>query len=265
MEFKITKKVNPNVQKYHKHDMDTAYEFTKKIYKEFGQFLKAVVLFGSTARGQEGNDIDILIVVDDTSIVIDPEVTEAYRLITERIIAEVSKRIHVTTIKFSSFWQYMRSGDPIAVNILREGVALVDTGFFTPMQVLLYQGRIRPSEEAIWGYYEMAPRSLLSSRIHIMQATLDLYWSVIDSAHAVLMKMGEVPPTPSHVSMMMREKLVKTGKVEKRYADIMERFYRLSKMIVHRKVKEIHGLEFEKYYHDAEEFVNRMKQFINRK
>ena len=113
MEFKTTKKVNPNLDKYHKHDLDLAYSFTKQMLKEFGQFLKAAVLFGSSARKQDSKDIDILIVVDDTTIVIDAEVTEAYRLITERIVSSVSPRIHVTTIKFSSFWQYMRSGDPM--------------------------------------------------------------------------------------------------------------------------------------------------------
>ena len=101
MDFKTTKKVNPNLEKYHKHDLDLAYSFTAKMHKEFGTFLKAVVLFGSTSRGKEGNDVDILVVVDDTSLVIDQDVTEAYRLITEKIVANVSKRIHVTTIKFS--------------------------------------------------------------------------------------------------------------------------------------------------------------------
>ncbi len=265
MEFKTTKKVNPNTEKYHKHDLDTAYNFTKRMYKEFGAFLKAVVLFGSTARGQHGNDIDVLVVVDDTSIVIDADVSEAYRLITERIVAEVSKRIHVTTLKFSSFWQYLRSGDPIGVNILREGVALIDTGFFTPMQVLFFQGRIRPSPEAMWGYFEMAPRSLLSSRGHLLEASIDLYWAVIDSAHAVLMKHGEVPPTPGHVGEMLSKRLVKEGKLEKKYADIMDKFYRLSKAIIHRQLKEVKGEEFEKYYKDADMFVHRMKQILNEK
>ncbi len=265
MEFKTTKKVNPNLEKYHKQDITIAYEFTKKLHKEFGAFLKAVVLFGSTARMEHGNDIDLLVIVDDTSMVIDQNVSEAYRLIVERIIVEISRKIHVTTIKFSTFWQYMRSADPIGVNILREGVALIDTGFFTPMQVLLFQGRLRPSEEAIWSYYEMAPRSLMSSKGHLLQAILDLYWAVIDSAHAVLMKNGIVPPTPSHVGDLLNEKLVKTGKLEKKYAIIMDNFYKISKMIVHRKLKEIHGMEYEKFYRDADDFVHRMKRFIDEK
>jgi len=265
MEFKTTKKVNPNTEKYHKHDLDTAYDFTKRMYKEFGAFLKAVVLFGSTARGEKGNDIDLLIIVDDTSIGIDADVSEAYRLITEKIVNEVSKRIHVTTIKFTSFWQYMKNGDPIGVNILREGVALIDTGFFTPMQVLFFQGRIRPSPEAMWGYFEMAPRSLMSSKGHLMQASIDLYWAVVDSAHAVLMKHGEVPPTPAHVGDMLNEKLVKTKKLEKKYSDIMDRFYKLSKAIVHGHIREMKGEDFEKYYKDAEMFVHRMKRILNEK
>jgi len=50
MEFKVKKKVNPNVKHYRKEDLDLAYDFAKKVYKEFGSFLKAVVLFGSLAN-----------------------------------------------------------------------------------------------------------------------------------------------------------------------------------------------------------------------
>jgi len=42
----------------------------------------------------------------------------------------------------------------------------------------------------------------------------------------------------------------------------MEKFYRLMKGITHREIKEIKGPEYEKYYEEAEEFVNRMQKFI---
>ena len=266
MDFKIKKKVNPNIDKYRKHDIDLAYDFTKKLYKEFGDFLKAVVLFGSTVRnkGEKQHDIDILVIVDDTSVFIGEDVTEAYRIITEKLIASVSTKIHVTTIKFTSFWNYMRAGDPIGINILRDGLPLIDKGFFAPMQVMLYQGRIRPTYEAIWTYFEQAPKTLDNSKWHIMQATLDLYWAVIDSAHAALMRKNEVPPTPEHVADILDRVYVKHRLLEKKYVDTMRKFYVLSKKITHREIKTISGQEYERYYQEAEAFVRRMKQLVEK-
>lgn len=196
MEFDIQKRKKQVSESYSKDVLDLAYNFSKRVYKEFAKFIKAIVLFGSTARKkQEGKgDVDLLIIVDDVSIIIDQEFVQAYRLIVEKIVAEVSPaKLHVTTLKFTSFWEYVRAGDPVAVNILRDGVPIVDSGFFEPLQILLYQGRIRPSLESMWSYFNKAPITLHNSKWHIKQAVLDLYWAVIDSAHAALMKLNEVP------------------------------------------------------------------------
>ena len=235
----------------------------KKIYDEFGTFLKAVILFGSTARKEPSKgDIDILIVVDDTAVTMSAELVETYRIIIEKVISQVSAKLHVTSLKLTSFWEYVRAGDPVAINILRDGVALLDTGFFDPLRALLARGRIRPGQEAIWTYFERAPRTLHNARWHIMQAVLDLYWATIDAAHAVLMSIGEVPPSPDHVADMIEKRLVNEKKVPKKYANIMNNFYDLQKKILHREIKEISALEFERYHKEATDFVNRMESLI---
>lgn len=267
MEFKVRRKPNPNIQQYKDEDLDIAYRFAKEIYTEFELFVKAVVLFGATARraaSKEG-DIDILVIIDDISTYLSAELVEAYRIITQKIIGRLSKRLHITTLRFSSFWEYIRSGDPVAVNILRDGVALVDTGFFDPLRTLLKQGRIRPTPEAVWTYYSRAPATLFNSRWHLLQATLDLYWGVIDASHAALMHHGEIPPSPNHVADLIEEALVKKGIVEKKYANMMRDFYILSKKIVHREIKDISGAQYEVYYRMAEEYVERMRRIIEKR
>jgi uncharacterized protein (UPF0332 family) len=133
------------------------------------------------------------------------------------------------------------------------------------MQELLRQGRVRPSEESIWRYYGRAPKTLLNSRWHILQATLDLYWGVIDAAHAALMRANQIPPTPDHVSDMLNKIFVKHKMLEKKYVLTMQRFYKLSKMITHREIKEIKGHEYEKYYYEADDFIKRMRKLIQKK
>ena len=201
-------------------------------------------------------------IVDDVTFALAPEVVETYRVIVERLIADISMKLHVTTLKFTSFWDYIRIGDPVGINMLRSGVAMVDTGFFYPLQLLLFQGRIRPTQEAVQSYFSRAPTTLFNSKWHIMQGAVDLYWAVIDAAHAALMSIEVMPPAPREVAGVMREKKVKTKLIDKKYPVIMDKFYTLSKMILHREIKEIDGKSYENYYAEAKDFVDTMKLFI---
>ncbi|MAG91041.1 hypothetical protein CMO83_00015 [Candidatus Woesearchaeota archaeon] len=264
MKFDIPKKEHPNLERYYKEDVDTAYKFANEIYKELGSLIRAVVIFGSTARRTKtpGGDIDILVVIDDVMMNMSPELVEAYRLIVQKSIVKISTKLHITTMRFTSFWEYMRNGDPIAINLLRDGVALIDSGFFDPMQVLLKKGRVRPTMESIWTYYTRAPNTLHNSKWHLLQSVIDLYWAVIDAAHAALMKVGEIPPTPEHVADLMEKKLVKKKMLEQKYVTTMRNFYKLMKMVTRREITEIKGHEFDHYFKIAEEFVNRMRRII---
>lgn len=264
MKFDIPKKEHPNLEKYHKLDIDTAYKFTNLIYKELGTLIRAVVLFGSSARKTttEKSDIDVLVILDDLTISLTREVTEAYRVIVQKTIVKTSTRLHITTLRFTAFWEYMRNGDPIGINMLRDGVALIDSGFFDPLQALLKKGKIRPTNESIWAYYVKSPNTLHNSKWHILQASIDLYWAVIDAAHAALMKLGEIPPTPDHVADMLEQKMVKKKLLEQKYVNVMRNFYKLMKMITHREIKEIKGEEYDRNFKIAEDFVYRMRKFI---
>ncbi|MBD3204389.1 hypothetical protein GF327_08920 [Candidatus Woesearchaeota archaeon] len=266
MEAQIRERNFNNENKYHKTDLDIAYKFSAELHKEVGRFIKGIILFGSNARKEEEKyDIDLLVILDDVSIFLSKEYIQTYRIIVRNIVGKVSKRLHVTTFKYTSFWEFVRNGDPIAINILRDGVPIIDTEFFRPLQVLLYQGRIKPSREAIWTYFYKAPNTLQNSKFHVIQASVDLYWAVIDAAHAALMSMDEIPPSPEYVADMLEEKLVKPGILKKKYATIVRRFYRLSKMIEHRDIKNIGGKEYDKYYKEAEDFVMRIKKYIEEK
>ncbi len=268
MEFKVQKKERPKqTTRYTKTEVDIAYSFAKSIYKEFDRFCKAIVLFGSSAKktASESSDIDILVIVDDVSFQMTPEVVEAYRVITENTVARVSRRLHITTLKFTSFWEFIRVGDPIGINMLREGIALIDTGFFSPLQMLLYQGRIRPTKEAVMAYYSRVPQTMHNSKWHIMQGCLDLYWAAIDAAHASIMKLGEMPENPGRVAELINEKLVVPGHINKRCTRIMQQLYDTSKKILHRDIKEITGTEYDRLQRETKFFVDEIKRFMLKK
>ncbi|MEK6900510.1 MAG: nucleotidyltransferase domain-containing protein, partial [Nanoarchaeota archaeon] len=147
MEFKIHKRENENIHKYPSEDTKTANKFAQELKAELGDFLMSVVLFGSSARREATpeSDIDLLVITDDTRFHLSETLIEGYRMIVEKQIIRTSPKLHVTSMTFTSFWEYAKAGDPVVVNILRDGVALIDTGFFEPLQILLQKGRIRPS------------------------------------------------------------------------------------------------------------------------
>lgn len=265
MDFKVKRRDNPHVRKYSQRDLDTAREFAKRVNKEFSMFVRTVVLFGSAARKQKGGtDIDILVVIDDLSMQLTPEAVQTYRVIMQKIVGFTDKRIHLTTLKLTHFWDLIRTGDPVAINILRDGVAIIDTGLFDPLQALLYQGRIRPTHESIYTYLKRAPTTIANSKWHLLQASVDLYWAVIDAAHAALMKHGQIPPSPDHVADLLEEKLVAKGLLEKKYATIMRNFYGLSKRVLDRDIREMAGSSYDRYLKDATDFVERMERLINK-
>ncbi len=269
MQFKVHRKEHPNVPKYQSTDYDFAKRFAEEMHKELADFVKAVILFGSTAREEKPlygeRDIDILVIINDLTLIMSNEVIQAYRVITENVASKTSKRLHITTLKMTSFWDYTRNGDPIAINMLRDGVPLYDAGFFEPVQQLLFQGRIRPTKESIWTYFARAPATIHNADWHILQATLDLYWAVVDSAHAALMKVGEVPPTPGHIAELIEKKLVKPGYVSSKYSSMMDMFYKLQKKIIHREIQLVLGKEFDNYKTQAEDFVKVMQKVVEQK
>ena len=140
MKFEVKRRENKLEDKYTKLDRDIARKFAKIVNSELGDLISVLVLFGSTARGRskKSSDIDILIVIDDVHITMNKALVETYRIIIQKAVAKVNPdRLHVQTLPLTSFWEYVRAGDPVAVNILRDGIALIDKGFFDPLQILL--------------------------------------------------------------------------------------------------------------------------------
>ncbi len=265
MEFRI-KKPGIDESKYPRQNIDLAYKFAKRLYEEAGDLIKSVVLFGSEAKNldkeKESHDIDVLVIVDDVTIDFSRELAETYRIIVEKIVADISEKLHITSLKLSSFWGYIRVGDPVGLNILREGISLLDAGFFDPLKALLMRGMIRPSPESVFNYFSRAPMTLSNSKWHILQAVVDLYWAVIDSAHAALMALDVMPPSPEHIGDLLHEKMVVPKLLKPKYVKTADIFYDLYKKITHREIKEISGKEYDRLYKEADEFVKEMLRFI---
>ena len=136
-------------------ESEIATDFATKAYKQFQEVIKSIVLFGSVTKQEdrENSDIDIILIVDDCTINWDSELIGWYRTELQRLAEKqnYSKRLHISTVTLTTFWEEVKAGEPLIINVIRYGQPLIDFGgFFEPLKVLLAKGRIRPTPEAIF-------------------------------------------------------------------------------------------------------------------
>ncbi|MBU2561770.1 MAG: nucleotidyltransferase domain-containing protein [Nanoarchaeota archaeon] len=257
---------------------DIVKRFSDEMRKELGTLIKSVVWFGSAVRGGFvpgkralrdealfGSDIDVLIVFDDMVNVLTPEVITAYRVVTEKTASKVSKRLHITTMPLTKFWDYSMKGDPILINMLRDGNAVFDIGCFGMAKKMLSSRQILPGKEIVWIYLGRGPMSISNAHWNMRQAVLDLYWAVIDAAHAALLHYSIVPDTPDHIIPLMKHHLVGKGVMHKRHLSVVGEFMNVGRMIMSGEVNKVSGDHYDRYRKEAEDFVHTVKEIIANK
>ncbi|MEK6928932.1 MAG: nucleotidyltransferase domain-containing protein [Nanoarchaeota archaeon] len=252
------------------NEREVAMHFVEKVHEKFNKMVKASILFGSQTKktAKPGSDIDIILVIDDASIVWDLELIAWYREELGKIINSVNKEynreLHINTVKLTTWWQDMIYGDPVIVNILRYGEALIDSGgFFNPLKALLAQGKIKSTPEAVYNTLQRAPAHLIKSKLAEIGALEGVYWSMVDSAQAALMTAGKMPPSPEHIPEMLKETFVDKGMLKIDYIIAIRDLYITHKAIAHREINHIKGQDLDIWREKAEKFLGEMTRIIN--
>lgn len=251
-----------------KGEKDVAMEFAMQVHKKFDSMIKASVLFGSQAKNTStsGSDIDIIFLIDDASISWDLELISWYREELGKLIAnnKHGRELHVSTIKLTTWWQDMLYGDPVVINILRYGEALIDSGgFFNPLKSLLLQGKIKSTPEAVYAALQRAPAHLARSHTSEVGAIEGVYWCMVDSAQAALITAGKVPPSPEHLPEMLKENFVDSGLLKMDYIRAIRDIYNLHKGIAHGDIVKIKGIDIDRWQDVAEKFLSEMTKLID--
>lgn len=251
-----------------RNEKDIAMDFAEKVHKKFDRMIKSSVLFGSQAKdtAKSNSDIDIILIIDDASINWDLELIAWYREELGKLIAgqSYSKDLHINTIKLTTWWQDLLHGDPVVINVLRYGEALIDSGgFFNPLKALLLQGRIRSTPEAVYNALQRAPAHLARSKMAIISSIEGVYWTMIDAAQAALITAGKLPPSPEHIPQMLKTTFVDSGMLRIDKVRALRDIYVLHKGIVHREIHEVKGEEIDKWQDIAEKFLYDMSKLID--
>ena len=250
-----------------KRESDIAMDFATKVYKKFDKLVKSVILFGSAAKQTTvtGSDIDIIIILDDVAVNWDQELIAWYREELEKLVKRNPYKgsLHINTVKLSTWWEDLMRGDPVVINILRYGEAMIDlAGFFNPLKHLLIKGKIKSTPEAIFSALQRAPIHIARSKIAELNAIDGLYWSMVDSAHAALIAANIPPVSPEHIPGDLKENFVNKGKLKMKYVVWYRDLLVLHKKITHGEVKNLKGVEIDDWQDRAEEFLEVMANLV---
>lgn len=247
---------------------DIAVDFATAVHKRFDALVKATVLFGSQAKNTatSSSDIDIIIIIDDASVVWDPELISWYREELGKLVAgkKYAEDLHINTIKLTTWWQDLIAGDPVVLNILRYGEALIDIGgFFKPLKSLFVEGRIHSTPEAVYAALQRAPSHLARSKFSQLNAIEGIYWTMVDSAQAALMTAGQLPPSPEHIPLLLKETFVDKKLLKMDLVTWYHTVHALHKAIVHGNVAQVKGSDVDLWQEKAEIFMKKMVELID--
>jgi predicted nucleotidyltransferase/uncharacterized protein (UPF0332 family) len=250
-------------------EKDIAQDFAVKVCQKFDKMIKSVVLFGSQVKhtSTSASDIDIILILDDASIKFDQELIAWYREELGKIISvnPYKQELHINTIKLTTWWQDMIRGDPVVLNILRYGEPLIDMGgFFTPLKILMQDGKIKQTPEAIYTALYRAPEHLARSRASKLGTVEGLYWAMVDSAHAALMAVKQSPQSPEHVPILLKETFVDRKILNMKYVLWYRDLYLLHRKIVHGEITNVKGEEIDLWQDRSNEFLKVMIELVNR-
>ena len=259
-------KLSKKQELFRKKQLALANRFKEEVLKRYKNIVKAIVIFGSFTRQDfhEKSDIDMLVIIDDVVARFTPEMKDEF----DDRIYDIAKKISDSmTVQpawlLSEFWDMARIGHPLLFTIVRDGWALYDTGFFVPVRKLLELGKIPTTLEAVEKFMETAPQKInRGETAKLNMVTEDLFYSMLNSSQAVLMYVGQNPPSPKHTPDVVKEHLVDAKLLEETYLADLQSVIEFRKAVEHKEVKDISGQQLDEFIQKAKSYVSRMEQLL---
>ena len=245
------------------------------VLKKFERYIVAYVLAGSLVQGKATpeSDIDVFIVVDDTDVkrMTRIELKDKLRAIIIGMAIEageltgIRNKLNVQVYILTDFWESVKEANPIIFTFLRDGVPFFDRGIFMPWKLLLKQGRIRPSTEAIEMYLSGGEQMLRRIDMKLNDIGMeDLFYATLTPSQAAIMLYGLAPPTPRETPIVMREIFVDKEKLlEPKWIEVLERIIELRKSLEHAEKKKVSGEELDRFIKDSHDYLERLKKLFS--
>lgn len=248
--------------------MEAAQEFSDKLNEKLGDKVKCVAVWGSVAKGEHSreSDIDTLVILDDTKLqkdVPDDAKKKIQKKVTD-LAKETDERITIQYFPFlTEFWDSLRKGEPLAIEAVRNGEPIYDTGIFMPAKRLLQRGKISGTQESVRkrlkvgaAGYKKAEKNVKSSVPHKLEQAM------ASAGQAPIMLAGRNPPAKENVPDVLEEMFVEEGMLEEEYVEKAQDIYDFGDK-GEKNPKEVTGEEVDEHLEKTDEFIRRMHQLVS--
>lgn len=243
-------------------------EFSDKLNEKLGDKVKVVAVWGSVPQGEHGydSDIDTLVILDDTKLkkdVPDEAKQKIRRKVTE-LAKETDERITIQYFPFlTDFWDSLRKGEPLAIEAVRNGEPVYDTGIFMPAKRLLERGKITGTQESVRkrlklaaGGFKKAEKNFKSSIPHKLEQVM------ANAGQAPIMLVGKTPPGKEKVPDTLEEMFAEKDMLEDEYIEIARELSEFGDM-GEKTPDEVTGEMVQEHLEKTDEFVRRMHKLVS--
>ncbi len=232
--------------------------------------IKAVWLYGSSARGEarKTSDIDVMVLLDDVSGNLTIQAENLIWAEMQAVAGNARKDgwlLHFQSPKMlTKWWDLLRSGEPWVLTGMRDAVIIYDpSGFVRPIKRLLNSGRMSATHERAFELMNrIKQRKERIRKIMTESITSEILLSMVESSQAVLMYMGKMPPSPSSLNRQLKW-LVRKGYLDEKYQLYFEEFYRLAKSM-EKGSADVGLRELEEHMEKARRFISAMEKLFER-
>ena len=247
--------------------MNAAEEFSDKLVEKLGDKVKVVAVWGSVAKGEHGHDsdIDTLVVLDDTKLERDvpDDAKQKIRKKVTQLAKDTDERITIQYFPFlTDFWDSLRKGEPLAIEAVRNGEPIYDTGIFMPAKRLLQRGRISGTQESVRkrlktgaAGYKKAEQQLKSSTPHKLEQAM------ASAGQAPIMLAGKQPPAKENVPDVLEDMFV-DDMLEQEYVEMAREIYEFGDK-GEKNAEEVTGAEVDEHLEKTDKFIRRMHELVS--
>lgn len=243
------------------------------VLKKFEKYVVCYVLAGSMVRGDATpeSDVDTFLVIDDTDVtrMTAAELKAKLRAIIWGMGAEagdaagVRNKLNTQVYILTEMWDSIKSANPVIFTFLRDGIPLYDRGMFMPWKLLLKQGKITPTPEAVDMYLKSGKQILDRTKFKLREiAVEDFFWATFTPSQGVLMLVGVPPPDPKATPGQIREHFVKPGLLEEKYVKTLEQILKVRKDIETGRLKEVQAKLVDELMGKAEDYLKRLDKLV---
>lgn len=248
--------------------MESAEEFADKLVEKLGEKVKCVAVWGSVPKGEHGydSDIDTLVILDDTKLQKDvpQDARDKIKKKVTNLAKETDERITIQYFPFlTEFWDSLRSGEPIAIEAVRNGEPVYDVGIFMPAKRLLERGKISGTRESVKKRLNMGAKGYKKAESTVRSSIPHkLEQAMANAGQGPIMLAGKQPPGKEKVPGVLEEMFVENDMLEEEFVEKAEDIVEFADL-GEKESSEVTGEMVEEHLQKTDDFVRRMHELVS--